>query len=452
MARRGTADRAKGTVRVSMIASRPVICLVFLAALGACAEQEVILPGERIDVATGRPVSEAPATREVPFRAPAARANAEWTHRAGTPSHDLVNPALGALSGRLWSVSIGQGDTRGNRITAQPVIAGGRIFTLDSGARVTALSPAGTVLWTRDVSPTRDRADEASGGGLAFADGRLFVTLGFGDLVALDPATGGEIWRQRLGAVATGAPTALGGRVHVAGRDGTGWTVDAATGRILWSVRSTPDILGVMGGAGPAATSATVVFPFISGELIAADPPTGAVQWTAYLLGERAGRSYARVTDITGDPVISGGRVYVGNHSGETAAIELGTGQSVWTAEHGALGPVTVAGGSVFLVSDQNDLVRLDAGTGETLWAVPLPLLEDPRPRRRERIFAHYGPLLAGGRLIVASSDAVLRIFDPASGAMTGTLPLPAGAATEPVVAGGTLYMLTSDGTLNAFR
>jgi outer membrane protein assembly factor BamB len=452
MARHGTDARAKGTLRVSLNLRRPLLSLGLLALLAACAEPEVILPGERIDVATGRPVNEAPAAREVPFRAPAARANAEWTHRAGTPAHDLVNPALGALSGRLWSVSIGQGDTRGNRITAQPVVAGGRIFTLDSGSRVTALAPSGAVLWTVDASPARDRGDEASGGGLAVAEGRLFVTLGFGDLVALDPATGGEIWRQRLGAVATGAPTALNGRVHVSGRDGTGWTVDAATGRILWSVTSTPDRLGVMGGAGPAATGQTVVFPFISGELVAAEPRSGAVQWTAYLLGERAGRSYARVTDITGDPVISGGRVFVGNHSGETAALELGTGQTIWTADHGALGPVTVAGGSVFLVSDQNDLVRLDAGSGETLWAVPLPLFEDPRPRRREGIFAHYGPLLAGGRLIVASSDGQVRIFDPSSGALTGSLPLPAGAAAEPVVAGGTLYVLASDGTLNAFR
>jgi outer membrane protein assembly factor BamB len=195
-----------------------------------------------------------------------------------------------------------------------------------------------------------------------------------------------------------------------------------------------------------------VVFPFNSGEVIAADPQSGAVQWTAYLLGERAGRSYARVTDITGDPVVIGGRVYVGNHSGETAAIEIGTGQTVWTAAHGAFGPVSVAGGSVFLVSDQNDLVRLDAATGETVWQVDLPLFVDPRPRRREGIFAHYGPLLAGGRLIVASSDGQLRFFDPASGALTGSLALPAGAAVEPVVAGGTLYVLTSDGTLNAFR
>jgi outer membrane protein assembly factor BamB len=452
MARHGTVSRAKGMSGVSLTQAQKGLAIVVLLGLAACAEPEVILPGERIDVATGQPVGSAPVQRVVPFSAPAARANAGWTHRAGTPAGDLVNPALGPVTGRIWSAPIGQGERRGHRITARPVVAEGRIFTLDSEARVTALSLGGAALWSVDVSPARDRAEEGSGGGLALADGRLFVTLGFGDLVALDPATGREIWRNRLGAVATGAPTVAAGQVHVVGRDGTGWTVDAATGRNLWSVRATPDRLGVKSGAGPAATAATVVFPFNSGEVIAADPRTGAVQWTAYLLGERAGRSYARVTDITGDPVVIGGRVYVGNHSGETAAIEIGTGQTVWTAEHGAFGPVSVAGGSVFLVSDQNDLVRLDAATGATLWEVDLPLFVDPRPRRREGIFAHYGPLLAGGRLIVASSDAQLRFFDPASGALTGSLALPAGAAVEPVVAGGTLYIVTSDGTLNAFR
>jgi outer membrane protein assembly factor BamB len=70
------------------------------------------------------------------------------------------------------------------------------------------------------------------------------------------------------------------------------------------------------------------------------------------------------------------------------------------------------------------------------------------RPTR----FAHFGPVVAGGRVIVASSDGVLRVFDPVSGALTGQVELPNGAASAPVVAGGVLYVIDRDGTLRAFR
>ena len=432
------------------IARQTVLTLAMISAIAGCGQRMAILPGERIDVSVDATPSVG--AREVPFSAPVARANAEWTHTAGTPAHDLVNPALGAAATRLWSVRIGQGNSRGHRITAQPVVAGGRIFTLDSRAQVAAVSPGGALLWTADLTPPRDRPDNASGGGLAFGAGRLAVTLGFGELAALDPATGAVAWRQQLGAAATSAPTVAGGQIFVSGRDGTGWAVDAATGRVLWTVASTPDRLGVIGGAAPAVSGDTVVFPFLSGELVAANVQTGAVLWTAYLLGERAGRAYARVTDITGDPVIVGRRVYAANHSGETVAIDIGTGQALWSAPKGALGPVAVAGGSVFLLSDRNDLVRLNADTGERLWDVQLPLFVDERARRRKAVYAKYGPLLAGGRLIVASDDGAMRFFDPASGGLRATVPLPSGAAAAPAIAGETLYIVTEDGTLSAFR
>ena len=92
---------------------------------------------------------------------------------------------------------IGTGNTRGHRLTAQPVVVGGRVFTLDSQARVSAFSTAGAPLWSADLTPLADRAEDASGGGLAYADGRLYATLGFGELIALDPATGGRLWNQR---------------------------------------------------------------------------------------------------------------------------------------------------------------------------------------------------------------------------------------------------------------
>ncbi|MDZ4095244.1 MAG: hypothetical protein U1D35_10090 [Paracoccaceae bacterium] len=80
--------------------------LVFLA---ACAEKEVILPGERFDVRTpleaSLPVAGQPApvdtarkveNQAVPITLPAAQANADWTHRAGNARHLAPHGVLSA--------------------------------------------------------------------------------------------------------------------------------------------------------------------------------------------------------------------------------------------------------------------------------------------------------------------------------------------------------------------
>lgn len=424
--------------------------------LAACGERELILDGERLDLRaslTGADAAASPQTPgSAPFRAPAEQANADWTHLRGTPAHSLENPAISAIRGPIWTVEIGRGNSRGHRITAAPVLADGRIFTLDSRARITAVSTGGQVLWSADMTPPTERADDASGGGLAVSGARLYATSGFGLLAAFDAATGAMVWTQDLGAVATGAPTVLDGRVFVSARDGRGWAVDTADGKVLWEVAATRSRSGVIGGPSPAATGQAVVFAFGSGELIAADPASGQQIWTNYVVGERPGRVAARIGDITGAPVIVGGRVFAGNNSGRSAAIEFGTGQTVWTAEEGAMSPAWVAGGAVFVISDESELVRLDAATGARVWGVELPFFTNDRLRRRKDIFAHYGPVLAGGQLIVASNDGLVRVFSPEDGTLLRTVEVPGGAAADPVVAGGTLYLVTANGRLTAFR
>ena len=117
------------------------------------------------------------------------------------------------------------------------------------------------------------------------------------------------------------------------------------------------------------------------------------------------------------------------------------------------MGPVSVAGGSVFLVSDNSQLVRLDAATGARIWAIDLPYyVPVNKDKKRRDIRAHYGPLIAGGKIFIASSDDMLRVFDPASGEMVSSAALPGGAATAPVVANGTLYVVSREGALLAYK
>lgn len=437
--------------------------LAGLVLLAGCNNDEVILKGERIGVREaaelalaergGVPLEDpAPVAPSTGFAAPPQVTSATWTHVAGSPTHSSSHPALSSRPQLVWSQGIGQGNDRKHRIASEPIIAAGRVFTLDSRSRVSATSTAGEPLWARDLTPAGERSDDASGGGVAFAEGRVFVTTGFGEVIALDPATGAEIWRQGLGAAATSAPSITGGLLYVVSRDNQAWAIETGTGKVRWQLGGTPSISGLVGGAGPAVTDQVAILPFSSGEIVAALRQGGVRLWGTTVAGQRLGRAFANITDIVADPVVSDGVIYTGNQSGRAVALNAGSGERIWTAEHGPYGPAWVAGGSVFLVSDAGKLVRLDAATGVEIWARDLPYFRNSRTRRAKAIFAHFGPVLAGGNLWVASDDGSLKGYDPATGAERITLDIPGGAASSLSIAGRTMYVLSERGQLHAFR
>jgi len=430
--------------------------------LSACAEPEVILPGVREDVRSvlqGSDGFAAPADAPVPANTtraislPAATANASWSQSPGTPSTRVSHPALGAAPQFAWSASIGKGDSRKQRITATPVVSGGRVFTIDSGATVTATSAtSGATLWTRDLTPQSDGQGDATGGGLAVDGNTVYVSLGFGSVTALDVDSGGTRWTQDIDGTGSGAPTVFGDMVYFTSGDDTGWALNKSNGRVQWQTGSTSSINNVLGAPAPAVGSQIAVLAFGSGEVQGLFRQGGLDRWNTSVVGKRPGRALANISDVTSAPVISGDTVYVGNQSGRLAALSLGGGERQWTAREGAIGPVWPAGDSVFVVTDLNELVRLDASTGTRIWGTPLPNFVKDKPKRQSEVFGNYGPILAGGRVIVASSDGTLRSFDPTNGALVAQVTIPGGATTAPVVAGGVLYVVSAKGQLHAFR
>ena len=443
-----------------------VLALSSALTLTAC-NREPILQGTRFPVRApledslpveGQPDPVPPADRpenqSMGISLPAMVANADWAQRGGNARHAGPHGALSAQPQLVWSVDIGAGNSRKNSIDAAPVVAGGAVFAMDSLAGVTAVSVAGAKLWHADLTADFDAGGGLSGGGLAADGGRIYATTGYGETVALNAADGSILWRQRLGAAASGAPAVAGNHVFVVGDDGTAWALNTANGRIDWTATgaSATDSFHFEGGAAPAVDGGTVVLPFSSGVLMAADVATGTAQWSAAVTGNRLGRAYANEGDVTGDPVLSGGVMYAGTEGGRTGAYSMATGQRMWTAEEGALNPPLVAGGSVFVVNDEGRLVRLNATDGSTIWAVDLPYFTKTKPKKLSRITANFGPVLAGGHVVVVSSDGQLRAFNATDGSLEGQAPIPGGAATPAALAQGMLFVVNAKGQLLAFR
>ncbi|MDP3197998.1 PQQ-binding-like beta-propeller repeat protein [Tabrizicola sp.] len=451
-------------MKVRRMGGRLVTGIGLLALLAGCGQREVILSGERFPVRAdleasvpveGQPAPTAPAAPENQSVAISLgpQTGGDWTHRAGNARHLMPHAALSATPQRVWSANIGSGSSRKNRISAAPVVADGRIFTIDAGTGVTATATNGATLWSTDLTASFDKSGGQSSGGLATANGRLYATTGYGELVALDAASGAVIWRQRVDAPISGAPATDGQTVYVSGRDGSAWAISAADGKVIWQVVGTPGKTAYVGTAAPTVGDRAVIFPSAAGDLMAVLKIGGGTKvWQSSLAGKRLGRAYALTADVTGDAVIAGKTLFAGTGNGRTVAMSASSGERIWSAGEGALGPVAVAGGSLFLVNDEARLVRLDAATGEVIWSVEMPYFTNDKPKRRKGIFAHYGPVLAGGRIMVVSSDGLLRAFDPTDGTLTYTAEIPGGAAAQPAVAGGTLYVVGGNGQLHAFR
>ena len=387
-----------------------------------------------------------------PLALPQPRANVQWTHQGGNAQHFPGHLELASNLSLQWSIKIGQGDGRRHQITATPIIQSGRIFTLDSRSLVTALDLDGRIIWQKNVSKKYDDTNDASGGGLAVQGEQLFVTTGFGTVLALSVASGEELWTQDLASYGGSSPTVDNNLIYISARDGAAWAIETENGRIKWQVVGPAVRSGHVGGPGAAISDKYVLFPFGSGDVLATFRQGGMRSWSSLLSGARLGRAWGQVQDITGQPVVEGSVVYLANSAGRMAAVDLNTGLRMWTAKHGSQGDIFVAGSSIFAVSDESNLIRVSKADGTLVWATPLPNFTKNNVNRRAKVFAHYGPILAGGRLVVASSDGKIRRFNPANGELISTLKMPLGAASAPIVVDGTLYVLSTNGDLLAFR
>ncbi len=443
---------------VSLLA-RTASCLALALVVAGCETKNDVLTGERLgirEVLETRYVAEPDQINQsAPISLPAARSNAAWGQSPVSEFARNTHVQLASDLKLAWSAPIGEGDTRRKRLNVDPVFGGGLVYVMDANHLVSAYAPSGQLVWTKDITPSRDDNFQAQGGGFSFADGRLYVASGFGNVMALNAQDGSEIWTQKLGNTATGAPTVYGGVVYVTGGDQLSWALEADNGRVRWQNEGIgADIANVAGAPAPAVDSKFAIFAYGNGSVYSLFRQGGLQKWNADVVGGRSGYTTATISDITGAPVISGNKVYVGNFSGRTVALDSFSGDRLWTAQDGATGQVWPVGNSVFFVSDNFQLLRLNATTGERIWAVDLPgYVPHKRPHRsRDTAYVNFGPILAGGRLIVASSDGILRSFSPTDGSLISEVAIPDGATTRPIVAQGTLYVVSKSGDLLAYR
>jgi len=407
------------------------------------------LPGKREPVIGGRrtlQVDEGTPKVELP----PAVTNAAWPQAGGNPAHFMGHLAAGDRLTEVWTANIGAGGGYRRKIMAQPVAADGIVYVMDSKAVVSAFDMArGNRVWRTD---TKDEEDDSTnvGGGLTLDQGTLYAVNGLAELVAIDAAKGTIRWRSRFGAPTRSAPTVVEGRLFVTTIEDRLLALAADDGRQLWSHQASNPTTSILGRPAPAYSTGLVVGGFGSGELATMRADSGSVVWTDILATAIRSGSLADFAAIRGLPVIGDGKVYAISLGGLTVAIDLPTGRRLWEREAAGEDSPWAAGSWLFIISLEQKIAALNRDDGRVSWVTQLPRWKNPE--KEEDPIIWYGPLLVSDRLVVAGTNHEALAVSPYTGEILGRQELSGAASLGPIVADGTVFVVTDDGRLLALR
>ena len=311
------------------------------------------------------------------------------------------------------------------------------------------LDPAtGRELWRSSFQPRRGPDREEYGGGLAYADGVLFVSSGYRFVAAMNPADGTVKWRRDTQVPVHGAPTVADGRVFVVDVEDEMQTYAEADGAPGWTFQGLDENARMLKASSPAVDGETVVSGFASGELVALSAINGSQLWSTVLSLTNRNNALSEIRDIAGRPIIYRGDVIAGSHSGIMAAIDLRAGQPRWSLPIATTTTPWPAGDVVYAVSTAGQLVCISRVAGQVYWIQDLNA--GVAPKRRS---VWTGAVLASDRLILASNKGELRVLDPHTGKLQRSVNLKVkrGVSLSPVPADGRLYVMTDAAELIAF-
>ena len=433
------------------------LALVPALGLGGCGifkggKPKTAVLGERVPILTSEnDAAIEPSIADVQVLLPPATPNDSWTQPGGSASKSMGHLALAPSPSRVWEGRIAGGSKK-TRLGAAPVIAGGTLYVMDTSATVHAFDAAtGAARWSVGFGGSGKKLSQIGfGGGISVEGAMLYATNGLGDVAAMNATDGSIVWKKRPGGPLRGAPSVANGSVYAMSQDNQLYALNAADGATQWSEAAAVQTAGIFGVGAPAVAQSTVVAGFSSGDLAAYRYENGRSLWGDALSRTSVNTSVSTLSDIDASPVIDQGRVFAIGQGGRMVSLELVTGQRIWELNIAGISTPWVAGEWVFVVTDEAKLLCVARATGKVRWVSQLQRYRKNKSKNGPVTWT--GPVLAGDRLVVASSEGDLAYVAPGDGKMIGSSNVGAPVFLSPIVANSTLYVLDTSGRISAFR
>ncbi|MDH3954911.1 MAG: outer membrane protein assembly factor BamB, partial [Gammaproteobacteria bacterium] len=272
---------------------------------------------------------------------------------------------------RLWKTKIGA-DAEFLRVALRPMGDGNRIYAASVNGIVVALDPeSGKQVW-------RNKLGISLSSGPGVGEGLVVVVAADGDVVALSTEDGTERWRAYISGESLATPLVYEEWVIVQTVDNKLTALSVFDGADRWTVEQSTPALTMRGSTSPMQVGQTVVTGFDNGRVMAIDLSSGDVEWDS-MLAPPSGRSdLDRLSDIDGDIAVVGQDIYASGYQGRIASLAAESGQVLWAREISTYEGVSADWNNVYSTLDNGELVALNRRSGTEIWRQNALLRREP--------------------------------------------------------------------------
>ena len=378
-----------------------------------------------------------------------------FSKKTGNEPMELVDFEPSVKLRKAWSRSIGEGQGAGFT-SLTPALDGDKIYAVDhQGLLVAMKAENGKKLWSRKINKPQlglwgwlkswvsdTDPNYQIMGGIAAENGLLLVATYAGEVLALAPDTGDELWRAQVAGEILSAPHTNGSVVVAQTINGKLYGLDAKTGKQLWFYENPPPVLTLRGTPAPVVTDTAVYAGFSNGRLMAFNPDNGLILWDQRIALPKGRSELERMVDIHASPLLAGGILYAGSYQGRIVAMSRGTGSGIWGKDGSTSDNLALADGKLFVSDTGGKVIAYDANSGEQLW------VNEQMLRRKLN-----GPQTFDRYVAVADFKGYLHILSQETGEFAARLRVDRKGARAPMLTDGTtLYVYTNRGKLIAYR